>query len=372
MKRNVLIITATLDPGGVERMVVDTAKTLAKSERYRPMVCSLMGNGTMGQELEDGGIEYYRLGLGNIKNVFGNISAVRRLIKECEPDIVHTHQLASDFYGSMGVFGLGIPVISHVHNPDMPEPLSRKIVRFFINRWLVGAFIATIEEKAEHLKRVAESTGKKLFVLHNAVDPQRLLLPKEFDKEEYRRRLSVPPRAFVLGSVGRMSWEKGYDLLLESFKRILEKTPNSFLMLIGDGPKTTELKERARRLEISNKVMFAGHQKDVPVWISLMDLFVVSSRMESFSLVTLEAMYLGVPTIITDTLSSRDVFSRAAAVVPCSVRGLQQGIEDMIRNPKSREQMSARGKKMVNDEFTIDTYITKLERIYDAILAKKS
>lgn len=374
MKTKVLIVTATLNFGGAERTVVDTAKALVKNKHYYPIVCSLLGGGEMQKELEGAGVEYHSLNLKSLKNVLGNIIQVRRLIKSCRPDIIHTHQSASDFYGSVGALGLHIPVISHIQNPDMPQPFSRKIIRFLISLWLIDAFIAVVEEKAESLKQMIPSAANKLYILYNTVDPKNLALPKNFDKSSYRVKLSIPKENFVVGSVGRLSWEKGYDLLLQAFAKITKaknqeiKKSNLTLVIVGNGPEAKKLKDLAQKLEIENQVIFTGYRKDTAVLMSLFDVFVISSKLESFPLVSLEAMYLGIPVIITDRLSSKDVLSQATLVVPCSTLGLKDGIISLLENKKLRSEMSAKGRKMIEEGFTIDAYIAKLEKIYDAVL----
>ncbi|KKL86406.1 hypothetical protein LCGC14_1945070, partial [marine sediment metagenome] len=328
------------------------------------------GNDGMRKELEGAGVEHHPLNLKSIKSVVRNSIAVRKLIKRCHPDIIHTHQFASNFYGSVGAIGLHVPVVSHIHNPDMPQPFSRKVIRFFINLWLTDVFITTIEEKTQSLKLIP-GFRKKVFVLHNAIDPKNFLLPARFDRKKYQANLSIPRGNFVIGSVGRFSWEKGYNLLLEVFKQVLVKIPNAFLVLVGDGPNMAKLKKMADDLDVSDRTIFTGYRKDTAVFMSLFDIFVVSSKMESFSLASLEAMYLSIPVIITDRLSSKDILSRAAMVVPCSIEGLEKGIISLFQNEKLRKEMSAKGKKMIRSEFTIDTYIIKLEKIYNALLSKK-
>jgi glycosyltransferase involved in cell wall biosynthesis len=371
MNKKALIITTTLDFGGAERTVVDASKALFKSEKYHPIICSLFGRGDMRKEIEDAGIEHHPLNFKSIKNVVPNLISIRRLIKKIQPDIIHTHQFASDFYGSIGAIGLNIPIVSHIQNPDMPQPFSRKIIRFFTSLWLIDHFIAVVEEKTESLLKMIPSAVKRISILHNAVDPKNLTLPKEFSKSKMKSELKIPENNFVIGSVGRMVWEKGYDLLLSAFKKIFEKNPNSSLVLVGDGPELKNLKDMAEKLNISGKVIFAGYQKNTAEWMSLFDIFVVSSKMEAFPLVSLEAMHIGIPLIITDIVSSKKILSRAAMVVPCSEKGIKEGIEKIMENPKLREKMSKNEKKISKEEFSMDSYAEKLEKIYDKILDEK-
>lgn len=372
MWKKVLIITATLDFGGAERVVVDVAKTLNKNNHYDPAVCSLLGGGDLETEIIDTGIKHYFLNLKSIKNVFKNLMAVRRIIKEYRPDIIQTSQSTADFYGSVGALGLKIPIISFVHNPDMPRPISRKIIGYIVNTLLINTFIVSTEEKAETLRGSVPFSKNKIRVLYTVIDPKNLELPKDFTKKDYKEKFFIPKNKFIIGSVGRFYWEKGYDLLITAFEKVLEKHPESFLVLVGDGPEFEKLKGLASNLGIADKVLFPGYRKNVAVWMSLFDVFVVSSKLEAFPLVSLEALGLGRPVIITDRLFSKKILERAAMVVPCSVEGLRDGILKLIEGPKLRKEMSEKGRKMIEEDFVIDKYVRKLEKIYNEVLNKKA
>jgi glycosyltransferase involved in cell wall biosynthesis len=368
--KKVLIITGTLKFGGVERLIIDTAKALKTKGSYYPVVCSLLEGGELENELKNSNIEYYSLKFKNLKNIIGNLLKIRKLIKKSQPNIIHTHQFASDFYGVIGSMGLNISVVCHLHNPQM-EKWSRKIIRYILSRWFIDGFIAVVDEKAELLKKSIPSIENKIFILYNAINPENFHLPADFNHLAFKKQLSIPEQGLIIGSVGRLSPEKGYDLLLLAFKEILEKAPYSFLILVGDGPEKENLINLAKKLKIDERVIFAGYQKEIIKFLTIFDIFVVSSKIESFSITSLEAMYCGLPVIITDRLSSKDILSRAAMVVPCSVEGIQDGIVKLINDEKLRKEMSEKGKLLVEKEFSIGSYISKLENIYDLILNKK-
>jgi len=358
--KKVLIITGTLEYGGVQRLIVDTAKSLLKNENYYPIIYSLLNKSGLENELINSSVEYHSLNFKNLKNVIGNIMTMRKIIKNIQPNIIHTHQFASDFYGSLGALGLNIPIVSHIHNPR--GSLSRKITRLILNRFFIDYFITTIEGKKRN---------SKCFILHNAIDPKNLILPENFSRSDYLKQFSIPENSQIIGSVGRLIPEKGYDFLLPAFKQVLDKIPNLFLILIGDGPEMEKLKNLATHLGAANRVIFTGYRKDIAALISILNVFVVSSRIESFSLVALEAMYLGIPVIITNKLLSKDIFSPAALVTNCSIEGLRHEIITLLNNQKQIEELIIKGKELVKRQFDINSYTIKLESIYNEILNNK-
>ncbi len=365
--KKVLIISGALSLGGVERLILDTAKALIKRGNYLPTVLNLSGEGSFEDELKRSGIECVSLNQGVLrKNVMTNLRKTREFIKSRRPDIIHTHQFASDFYGGLGTLGLHIPVVSHLHNIDAESP-SRQVVRTILGCLsIIDVFIATTEKKYDELKKVLRPG--RVFLLYNAFDPQNLELPKGFSKAGFRSKLSIPKNNFVIGGVGRLSREKGYDVLLSAFKNVLLEMPKTSLVLVGDGLEMDNLKELAYDLVVAANVIFTGYRKDTAALMSIFDVFVISSRMESFSLVALEAMFVGVPVIITDRLSSKDLFAPAAVTVPLSPEGMGNGIISLLGDKKKREILALKGNELVKNRFTIDAYITKVEAIYDKLL----
>lgn len=364
-----LIITGTLNYGGVERLLVDAAKALREKGQYEPVICNLGQKSELEAELAAAKIQCFNLAKEVPgKNIIKTLRTVRKIIKEVQPNIIHTHQFASDFYGSLAAIGLKIPVVSHLHNPQA-ESRSRQIMRFFLTIRLTDAFIASSEEKETAMKRWAPWT--KIFVLHNAIDEKNLELPTGFEREKFRQTFGLPAQSLVIGAVGRLSPEKGFDILLESFRKIAKKNPGIFLMIVGSGPEEKNLKTLATKLEILDNVIFTGYRRDIAALMSLFDLMVVSSRTESFCLAALEAMFVGTPIIITDRLSTKEIFAPAAAIVPLSPENLVAKISELLNNKEERTAMAVRGRKLVKDNFLMETYVSKLEKIYGEIINNK-
>jgi len=86
--------------------------------------------------------------------------------------------------------------------------------------------------------------------------------------------------------------------------------------------------------------------------------------------VALEALYLGVPLVITDRVSARDVLSSACVVAPASPTGLMQAIVSLSTDSQRMTALAAQGRRLVESRFTIETYVAALEAIYDRVLGE--
>ncbi len=260
-QRKVLFITGTLLYGGVEKLIVATAKELKRRGNYYPIICNLSGREMLHDELRKSGIEFYSLNREILsKRIIGTTVALLKLLKELRPDLIHTHQYASDFFGRLASIGLRIPVVSHIHNPYFPNRL-RRWVDYLLSIQLSAGFIAVTDEKAQRVKRQIPSMADRVFVLYNAVDANSLRLPNSYNKSAQRKKWCIPEDAFLIGSVGRLSEEKGFDLLIQAFKIMVADHLNTFLMIVGSGNLEPILKDLAERLEVTNRVVFTGYHR---------------------------------------------------------------------------------------------------------------
>ncbi len=134
---------------------------------------------------------------------------------------------------------------------------------------------------------------EKYAVIHNGVDPAPFeALP---DKAEARRRLGLSPDATLVIAVGRLSPEKGQDMLLDALSAIGDGSVQA--VLVGDGPTRQDLESRAKQPDLAGRVHFLGLRTDVPLCLAAADLFVLPSRYEAQGMVVVEAMMAGLPVV---------------------------------------------------------------------------
>jgi glycosyltransferase involved in cell wall biosynthesis len=166
--------------------------------------------------------------------------------------------------------------------------------------------------------------GRKLCVIRNGIDVQRFTPVTDSEQAAIRRSLGLPSDAFIVGTVGRFSWEKNYASLIKSFRRFEAKTTGhppqtdpAMLLMVGDGPKRTELKEAARS-EAGGEVVMPGLQRDVLPWLRAMDVFCLSSVSEGTSITLLEAGACARSSVVTDVGGNGEIVSdgQSGCVVP--------------------------------------------------------
>lgn len=143
--------------------------------------------------------------------------------------------------------------------------------------------------------------NKKVEIVPNAIDTAQFAYKQEA-RERMRRTLSLEDK-FVIGHVGRFHYAKNHEYLLAVFQRIAQRKENAILLLLGEGERMEEMKERAASLGIADKVIFCGNRKETWDYYQAMDFFVFPSRFEGLPGTVVEAQCAGLCCLISDTIA---------------------------------------------------------------------
>jgi glycosyltransferase involved in cell wall biosynthesis len=188
-------------------------------------------------------------------------------------------------------------------------------------------------------------------------------------------------------AVARLSLEKGIDVLLKAWAIVARDERTLKLVVIGDGPLKSRLNKLAQSLELDDSVDFLGMAHNVVQHLRSADIFVLPSRTEGSSNALLEAMSHGIPCIATNVggnsellgadngkiLSGRYVMARNGLLVnPDDVKGLSEAILYVIRNQETGEEMGRKGRKFIEDNFSIDLVANKYIGLYQHMVEEES
>jgi glycosyltransferase involved in cell wall biosynthesis len=154
---------------------------------------------------------------------------------------------------------------------------------------------------------------------------------------------AAPTGRVRLGSVGRLHRNKGYDLLLDAAGLLRDRGVDFSLTIAGDGPERAALERQAAALRLTDRVALPGWVAEPAEALKDMDLFVLSSRVEPFGLVVIEAMAAGVPVVAADIGGPRDILAggRLGRLVPAgSPEALAEGIAAALADPEAALKMA--------------------------------
>ena len=303
-----LLIVTGLFPGGAERIVLETVRGLLKAG-HRAAVVSLQGEPageerTIVSELERLGVRPYFLNLSLLR--IYRVFALVRIIRREAPDVVHSHLMHANLAARLARLFLRFPLINTIHIAERRRKLSVKML-FLLDRLTVGlcdVYTAVSQAAARFHERKCGLPSGSVLTVYNGSDQ---VVPKPAEQlAALRREWGLDGVRKLIGSIGRLDYQKGYDILLRGLPALRPLIPPGEqwgILLIGDGPERKKLQTLAAETERNMpelRIVLPGYRPDAASLLPMLDLFVMPSRYEGFGLTLTEAMSLGIPCLCSD------------------------------------------------------------------------
>jgi len=201
----------------------------------------------------------------------------------------------------------GCRLIVHSHNTKIEETSKKRKYALTIYHYISKIlFSGLIDERYGCSLRACKwlfNPYKAYSVKRNAIDCKKY----EYDtviRNKVRKKLNINPGTFVIGHVGRFSYQKNHQFLIKIFNEIIKKHSNSILLLVGDGEYRLDIEKKCIELGIRKKVKFLGIRNDVNELMQAMDCFLLPSRFEGLPIVGVEAQAAGLPCFFSDSITS--------------------------------------------------------------------
>jgi len=291
--------------------------------------------------------------------------ALRELMLDARPDVVHTHGYRADVQAGAVARRLGVATVATVHG------FTGGAWRNHLYEWLQqrslrrsDAVVAVSRPLVERLRRGGVEASR-LHLLLNAWGGRGAAR----ERDEARGRLGLPRDAFVIGWVGRLSHEKGADVLLEALARTRERA--GLACVIGDGPERAALEARAGQLGLASRVRWCGAVPDAGSLFAAFDVFALSSRTEGTPMVLFEAMEAGVPIVATAVGGVPDVVGddEAWLVPPEDPGELSRALDAARVDLGAAERKVEASRRRLTARFGLDPWLDAYERIYAQVIA---
>lgn len=223
-----------------------------------------------------------------------------------------------------------------------------------------------IATAARHAPRLHASAGVVMVIPNGVPNPGRqLALPGT--RASIRRSLGVPPKATIIGSVGRLAPEKRVDLLLATARLLAPEYPDIHVLVVGGGDQRAELTALAHRLGISRKVTFTGLLHNVTPALIAMDVLIQASDTEGTPRSVLEAMAHHLPIVATDVGGLAEVldYGRCGELVPPGNAGLlANAVKHLLADPQRIQNLIRRARSRYECFFTIEIMRSRVTEAY--------
>lgn len=288
--------------------------------------------------------------------------AIWKKLRTGQFDVAITLLFASDTIGRAMSQLAKVPwVVTSIQTLDVYyHPWQRWLVRR--TAWISDVVILCSNNLREFAMSEEGVKEEQIKVVFHSIRVDEFSLPH--DPMYIRKENNLPNTTYVLGSVGRLTYQKGFDLLLQAIK-LLERE-DVFLIVAGTGEDHEMLEAKVAELGLQSQVKFSGFRRDIPKFLSGLDLYIHPSRYEGMSLAVLQAMASGKPIIATNVegMSELIVDSEHGWLVPKEDPGaLSAAIDAALSSPTTAQKRGKAAQIRVKTQFDEDLMIERWERI---------
>ncbi|MCI1245320.1 MAG: glycosyltransferase [Bacilli bacterium] len=286
--RVLLVFAGKMVLGGIEFSILNNLRNFDHSAITVDILERSKEKGMFDDEIESFGGKVL-LDSDEDDSFFGHAKKMKQIFKKGNYSIVYFH---TDCFDSTDVFlsflfGVRCRIL-HSHNNADPFLKKRRRIKMFVNSFCTNYHFADSKEAGEWL------FGKRQFtVLKPSIDLGKFVFSKE-NREFVRKSYGIADDAFVVGCIGHfVPLHKNQSFLIDVFREIVAKKPNSYLVFVGEGPEKEELVEKAK--QTSDHILFIGNSIHIPTsfFYSAFDVFCLPSFHEGLPLVVMEAVANG-------------------------------------------------------------------------------
>jgi glycosyltransferase involved in cell wall biosynthesis len=338
--------------------------------RFCHMVVSLGPRNELHTELEDLGSRTFALDAASRRHFPAAICKLARLLRRERVDVVQTHLFEPTTVGLLAAKAAGTPVrVATRHHSDFTT-VFRKPIHRCIDRWHTLAadkVMAASEAVKRAMVRYEGVPEEKIIVARYGYD-FRTLRPHLTPDERFGLRESLGgDRGFLIGTVARLSIEKGHVYLLSAVPEVVRRCPDVRFVLVGTGPLRENLERMVDRLGIRRHVLFLGWRADSWDLMEAMDLVVHPTLHEAFCSVIIEGMALERPVIATDVAAAPEQIDHRETgllVPPRDPCAIAAAVLELMGNPERAAALGREARRRVVERLNFPNIIKHYEQIY--------
>ncbi|EOZ93765.1 Glycosyltransferase [Indibacter alkaliphilus LW1] len=348
-----------MDFGGLERRVLITAIGFQQNPDVELEIFVLGSRGKTSDEISALGIQpkhfNSKIKIPNIKLIY----ALYRQFKLIRPDVVHTSSAEANFHGLIAAWLAGVPVRIGEEigfpNHDWKWSLIFKAIYK-----LATKVIGISKAVKDRIVELGEVSADKVEVVYNPVSVT----------DSVSIKISVDPDAFIFVSICRLVPVKNLQTLILAFKELMssELHEHPKLWIVGDGTEREKLEKQVHDLELNDHVIFWGFQMDVSPYLKAAQAFVLPSLSEGFSISLVEAMFCGLPCIVTNQGGPTEIIEDKETgflIDPHNQDQILDTMRKMLHLPKDHRKTIGFKAQQAAKKYSVSNYINRLLEVYE-------
>jgi glycosyltransferase involved in cell wall biosynthesis len=352
--------------GGAERFAVGVACQLPR-DRFEVSLCAThVATGALVGQMERAGVRWFALERRGRFDL-ARLRRLTRFLRAEGVDVLHSHKIGSNLWGSVLGRLCRVPVvIAHEHTWSYQGNRPRKLADGQLIGRLATRFVSVSNADRLRMIELEGVPAEKAITVPTAYVPR-----AEAPAGDLRAELGIPAGDFVVGTVAVLRRQKALDVLIEAFARLGRDVPDSWLVIVGDGPERATLEEAARAAGVPDRVRFTGGRGDLTTVLDGFDVAVMSSDFEGLPLFVFECMAHRVPLVATAVGGLPDVVEDGATgvlVPPRDPAALAAALSRLAGEAELRLRLADAAHERLGD-YTLERAGERFAALYEELLA---
>lgn len=363
----VMFLLTSMPVGGAETLLVNLVRRLDRT-RFAPEVVCLKEPGPLGEMLAaEMPVHHDLLACKYDVRILPRLWS---LMRRPQADAVVTVGAGDKmFWGRLAAYLAHVPVVaSALHSTGWPDGVGR------LNRMLTrmtDAFIGVADAHAVHLVENERFPAAKVNTIYNGVDCERF---SPQDATPIRSELGIAADAPVVGILAALRPEKNHELFLHGAAAIRQSLPMAHFIVVGDGPKRSELQTLAKNLGIADAVHFVGSRSDVPALLAACNVVALTSHNEASPVSILEALACGVPVVASNVGSVRETVVDGVTgrlFAPGDEGAFVAATIGLLQDRDEASRLGAEGRRRVEARWSLEAMVRGYEELIERIFVSK-
>lgn len=372
----VLHIITHLPIGGAQDNTLYTVELLDRQKYDVSLACALegelVGRARKIPETSLFDIPHLCREINPISDILAFVKLVK-LVQKGRFDIVHTHSSKAGVLGRLAAFWAEIPIVVHtVHGFSFHDFMFTLKKKLFIGLEKLMGYITDLTIAVSELNRIKMiqlgiSKPETISTIFSGIDFH--LFPGQKNRS-IRRVYGISDDVPLIGTVGRLSFQKDPMTLVSAFEKVLQSIPTAQLIFIGEGKLRGQLEQRIKNNKLDSKIHLFGNRDNVPELLQDIDVFAMSSLYEGLGRSITEAMACKIPVVCTAVEGVPELVlngQTGLTVPPRDPNALAEGIVHMLKNKKQAVQMAANGQKKVRNQFDVSQMVEQIDNHYQQL-----
>jgi glycosyltransferase involved in cell wall biosynthesis len=313
--------------------------------------------------------------------------AIKKLLRELGPEIVHTHSAKAGILGRFAGKSLarvtghgsrGPKVVHTIHGLAFHPYQSDWLNKFYIAVERAAAkrtdsFISVADAMTAQALAAGIGRPEQFVTAYSAIEEEDFLRPISQDRRmAFRHKYEIPEDAVVLVTIARLFMLKGHDYIIESAKELSGRFDKAVWLFVGDGNLADHYKRQVSEFGLSARIKFTGllPPGEIPLAIQSSDILVHCSLREGLARTLPQAMLCGRPAVSFDVDGAREVVNENTGrlIEPKNVAQLADACAELIGDAGLRERLGAAGRESVEDRFAPERMVDVIEEVYRKLL----